>query len=211
LLYIPLFSSSSFFILFIWLDIEEVVRREFGVSQVSSQRREVGASLGKAFVESSFWIVFWSCLAILLVIFVFFREFVPSLAIIAEAITDIAFALAIMSFLKIPLSLSSIASLLMLLGYSIDKDILLTTSVLKRKEGSARDRAFSSMTTGLTMTSTALAALFVMLLFSYFYQIQTIFEIALILIAGLIADIPATWLFNAPLILWYVESKGVVK
>ncbi|MCX8158507.1 MAG: hypothetical protein N3D73_02455 [Candidatus Diapherotrites archaeon] len=192
-------------------DVESLIKKKYGVSNIETQRREVGASLGKAFIESSIWIVFFSCLAIFAVVLIFFREIIPSLAIISAALIDISFALAVMSIADIPISLSSIASLLMLFGYSVDTDILLTTRSLKRKEGSVRERAFDSMVTGLTMTTTALASLFVMLLFSYLYQISVIFEIAIVLSAGLLADIPATWLFNAPLIIWYVESKGVVK
>ena len=188
-------------------EIEEIAKKEFGITQISSQRREVGASLGKAFVESSFWMVAMAAFFIVIVVFAFFREIIPSAAILGAALIDIMFAVAMMAVLSIPFSLSSIASLLMLLGYSIDTDVLLTTRVLKRKEGTEKERAMGSVATGLTMTFTAIAALGVMLVLAYFYQIQVIFEIAAILIFGLLADIPATWLMNGPVLLWYAESK----
>jgi len=112
-----------------------------------------------------------------------------------------------MAFFGIPVSLSSIASLLMLIGYSIDTDILLTTRVLKKKEGTARERATDSMLTGMTMTSTALAAAAVMLVISLFNQMTVIFDIAIILVGGLAGDIIGTWLWNAPILLWYAEHK----
>jgi preprotein translocase subunit SecF len=154
-----------------------------------------------------FWIIGMSIFFIILVVFIFFREFIPSVAIISAALIDVVFALGAMAVFGIPLSLSSIPSLLMILGYSIDTDIILTTRVLKRKEGSTADRTQSSMGTGLTMTFTAIAALGVMLVLAYFYQISVIFEISAVLLFGLFADIPATWLMNAPILLWYADSK----
>ncbi len=144
---------------------------------------------------------------ITIVIFFFFREIIPSAAIVSCAVFDILAGMASMAFLGIPVSLSSIASLLMLIGYSIDTDILLTTRVLKKREGTAIERAADSMVTGMTMTSTALGALAVMLAISLFSQITVIFDIAIVLVGGLLGDLIGTWLWNAPILLWYAEWK----
>lgn len=176
-------------------------------SKTSIQFKEVGASLGKRFWEQALNVTIASIILITIVVFIFFREIVPSLAIISCAIFDIFAGLSTMAFLGIPVSLSSIASLLMLIGYSIDTDILLTTRVLKKKEGTDIERAADSMVTGLTMTSTALSAIIVMLVISYFNQMTVIFDIAIVLLGGLIGDIIGTWIWNAPIILWYSESK----
>jgi len=47
-----------------------------------------------------------------------------------------------------------------------------------------------------------------MLIVSYFYQIEVIFQIAAILFFGLLADLISTWFMNAPLLLWHIENKG---
>ena len=140
-------------------------------------------------------------------IFFFFREFVPSIAVIMSAVLDISCALALMALFHIPLSLSSIPALLMLVGYSVDTDIMLTTRILKRKEGTAADRTVEAMKTGLTMTFTTLAALTVMIAVSFTSQMFVIFEIATVLLFGLLGDLPSTWLMNAPILLWYAEKK----
>lgn len=187
--------------------IESLVKEKFGITNVKSQRRDIGASLGKAFWDSAVTVAIFAVIAVIIVVFFFFREFVPSVAIILCGILDVLFAMASMAVLSIPLSLSSIPALLMLLGYSIDTDILLTTRLVNRKEGTARERAQGAMGTGLTMTGTTLAALIVMMIPSYFYQITVIFEITAVLFFGLLADVCFTWLMNAPIILSYVESK----
>jgi preprotein translocase subunit SecF len=38
-------------------------------------------------------------------------------------------------------------------------------------------------------------------------QITTLFQIGAILFFGTIGDIVATWFFNAPVLMWYLEKK----
>lgn len=190
------------------LRLQEFIKGEFLLGEDAKfQRREIGPALGEAFYESALTVSIIAIALVVLVVFAFFREVIPSVAVISAAFFDIAFALAAMSLLGISLSLSSIPALLMLIGYSVDTDILLTTRVLKRKESTPALRALDSMKTGLTMTFTTIAALLAMLVLSFFGQILVIFEISAVLLAGLCGDIIATWFLNAPVLLWYVEKK----
>ncbi len=169
------------------------------------QKREVGSSLGKAFWQNAINVTIIALVLITILVFVFFREVIPSFAIVGAAIIDILAALGGMALFRIPLSLSTIPALLMLVGYSIDTDILLTTRLLKKKEGSADSRALDSMVTGLTMSTTTLMAALVMLVLANYYQITIMFEIAAVVFFGLIGDLISTWLMNAPVLLWYVQ------
>ena len=189
--------------------IQALIIKEFGIGEDSAfQIREVGPALGKTFWNTALTVSLASLVLVTLVIFFFFREFIPSVAIIQAGIFDVLAALALMAFFSIPLSLSTIPALLMLLGYSVDTDIILTTKVMKRTGKTARQRAVDSMKTGLTMTFCAMAMLATMIVISYANQMTIIFEIAAVLLFGLAGDLIATWLANAPIILWYVESKG---
>jgi len=184
--------------------------KEFDLPEaLAFQKKEIGAALGNAFWETGIFVALVAFALITIVIFIFFREIVPTIAIIAAASFDILGGIGLMSFFGIPLSLVSIPALLMLVGYSVDTDILLTTRVLKRKGKTPADRAGESMKTGLTMTSTTFVALLSMLIISYFTQISVIFEITAVLLFGLAADTISTWFMNAPLLLWYAEKKGV--
>jgi preprotein translocase subunit SecF len=141
------------------------------------------------------------------VVFILFREVVPSFAVLQAVVFDIIVALAGMSVFSIPLTLPTIAALLLMIGYSVDTDILVTERVLKRKEGGVRERAYGAFITGLTVTGTTLTVVTILALFSYFNQMTTIFQIASVLLFGLLGDLPATWFTNTVLITWWAEHK----
>ena len=156
-------------------------------------------------------IVIYSVILTSIVVFLIFRTAVPSVAVLSGAAADITFALGAMSIFGIPLTLASFSALLMLVGFSLDTDILLTMRVIKRRDGTAAQRAYESMKTGMTMsfsTMVAFIALFALAMITHeslYYQISTV------VIAGLIGDLIATWAFNAVIILAHaqdMEKKG---
>lgn len=188
--------------------LDRFLMQKLGLSSAQEiSRNEVGASLGESFYSSAIFVAIVGIFLLSLVIFAFFRDFVPSVAIIAGAVFDILGALALMAIFGIPLSLSTIPALLMLIGYAVDTEILMTTRVTTRKDEALPERAFSAMVTGLTMTMTALVALLSMLVISFYGQITVVFEIAAVLFFGLLADIISSWMLNTPLMLWYEERK----
>jgi len=180
---------------------------KFGLDNTKVEIKEISPSLSESFYRKAIWVGLIAILGIIIVVFLAFKEFIPSIAIISCGILDILGGMAGMVILGIPLSLVTIPALLMLLGYSIDTDILLTTKILNRIEGNPRERAEDSMVTGISMTTTTLGALVVMLVFSHLYNVSVIFDISVVLFFGLIVDLIGTWMMNAPILLWYVESK----
>lgn len=165
--------------------------------------RLVGAALGGAFWSQAMWAIFFAFLAMAIVIFFTFKTVVPSLAVVLAAISDITVALAGMNLFGIKLSLASLAGLLMLIGYSVDTDILLSTRVLKRA-GDVDAQILSSVKTGLLMTTASIAAVVVLFLVSASSVLK---EIAAVMIFGLLADILFTWVQNAGILKWYVLAK----
>ena len=128
------------------------------------------------------------------------------MAVILAAFADIIIPLALLDFLGMKISAAGIAAFLMLIGYSVDTDILLTTRVLKKREGTVNHRIYSSFKTGIFMTSTALLA--VLPAFFIVTGLPDSFrQIFLILALGLSADIINTWLTNASIIKWYTDAK----
>ena len=143
------------------------------------------------------------------VIFFAFRDFIPSIAVILAATCDAIIAMGCMSIFGILLEPASLVAILMLVGYSVDSDILLTTRILKRKTGGVNERIDSAMKTGLTMTGTTLVVMLVILIISSILtQISTLGSIASVLLLGLLADLATTWFMNAGVLKWYVEEKG---
>jgi len=195
-------------------ELEGVVAQVAGAENVkegSSRKTEISPALGQLFWNNAQLVMLIALVAVIIVIFVFFRAFVPSLAVILAASFDILAALALMAVFGISFSLASISSLLMLVGYSVDTDIMLTTRLTKRKFKSVRETASDCLLTGLTMTGTTLAAVTMMLILSALWGLDVIFSIAAVLLFGLIGDLISTWFMNGPILMWYVERKKGVK
>ena len=133
---------------------------------------------------------------------VLFRTFVPSIAIIASAFSDIMIPLALMRLFEIELTLGTVAALLMLIGYSVDSDLLLNNHVLRR-HGDFYTSTFRAMRTGVTMTVTSIAAMVVMTVVSYLLGIPLLPDVGLILVFGLLADLMNTYLLNVSLLRYY--------
>lgn len=182
---------------------------EYGIDSENVNIKEISATLGESFYNKAILIGIIAIVGIIILILIAFGEFIPALTIIACAILDVLGGLAGLAIVGIPLSLTTIPALLMLLGYSIDTDIMLTTRLLKRKEGHAKERAGDALRTGSIMTTTTLGALIVMLIFSYLYNVNVLFDISIVLVFGLVVDLLATWFMNGPVLLWYLENKKV--
>ncbi len=144
-----------------------------------------------------------------ILIFVLFRSFVPSIAIVISAFSDIVIPLALMNVLGINLSLGTIAALLMLIGYSVDSDVLLNNHILRRR-GEFYESAYRAMRTGVTMTLTSIAAMTVMSAAAFLLAIPLLPQIGLVLVLGLSADLMNTYLLNLSLLRWY-KYEGVTR
>jgi len=142
-----------------------------------------------------------------LLAFALFRTFVPSVAIIVSAFSDIVIPLAVLSLLRFKLSLGTVAALLMLIGYSVDSDILLNNHILRRR-GEFYESTHAAMRTGVSMTLTSIAAMTVMAIMASFYNIDLMAQIGFVLVLGLSADLMNTYMLNLSLLRWY-KFEGV--
>jgi preprotein translocase subunit SecF len=168
---------------------------------------QIGESFGKTIQSQAVIALILSFIGMSIVVFVSFRTFVPSCAVVLSAFADMAMTAAFMNIVGIPLSLGTTAALLMLIGYSVDSDILLTNRVLKR-QGKLNEKLQGAFHTGIIMTTTTIAAATAMLLVSWFGQVQIMMEISAVLLIGLFFDILNTWLTNAAILKWYVQKGG---
>jgi len=114
---------------------------------------------------------------------------------------------AAMNLVGITLTLGTTAALLMLIGYSVDSDILLTNRVLKR-QGKLQEKLAGAFHTGIVMTSTTFAAITALFIVSWIGSIQILMEISAVLLIGLLFDVINTWLTNAAILKWYVQKGG---
>ncbi len=191
-------------------DLTKKINSEYNKVEI----KQMGEVVSKSLQEQALRAIILSFLGMAIVVFIIFRTFTPSIAVVISAFADITFAAAMMDVFGVALSLGTVAALLMLIGYSVDTDILLTTRLLKRK-GELNDKIRDAMKTGLTMTTTTLAALTALFIVSSgtvmsFIRIDIIRDISVVLIFGLFADIVNTWMTNVGILRWYI-GKGVAK
>ncbi len=185
----------------------EATKALFG-ENVEYAFEQTGSSLGSSFFKEMLIALVFAFICMGIVVFVSFRSFVPSFAVILSAASDMIVTLAIISLMNVRLSLAGIATFLMLIGYSVDTDILLTTRVLKRKRGSVFDRILSAVETGFIMNLTTLIAVGLGYTFS---QSPVLKQIMMILFIGLVVDMINTWIQNVGILRWYLERKPKAK
>ncbi len=190
------------------MQLAEHINEKYTDSEIMQIGQVYSTELQKQAIKA----VLFAFIGMAIVVFIIFRSPIPSGAVVLSAFYDIVIAAAFMNIAGIELTVGTIAALLMLIGYSVDSDILLTTRLLKRR-GAMEDNIHHAMKTGMTMTITTLAALVMMYLvstFSYlvtsFSQISIISDISIVLIFGLIADLVNTWLLNTGILKWYIEG-----
>ncbi|MCB9362263.1 protein translocase subunit SecF [Candidatus Woesearchaeota archaeon] len=185
---------------------KEIVGGEMGVElTVDNHNIEfIGSSLGKSFFSATIKAVLIAFLLMGLVVFIYFRTLAPSLAVILAAFSDIVVTIAIVNLLDIQIGTAGIAAFLMMIGYSVDTDILLSVRVLKKKDGSVMERVYDAMKTGVTMNITTMVALVIALVFS---PSEVIRQIMIILLIGLAVDLINTWIQNTGILRLYLERK----
>jgi preprotein translocase subunit SecF len=171
-----------------------------------AQVNQIGESFGKSLQEQAILALIISFIGMSIVVAIAFRTFIPSCAVVLSAFADMVMTAAAMNIIGISLSLGTTAALLMLIGYSVDSDILLTMRVLKR-QGKLEEKLSGAFRTGIIMTSTAIAAAASMFVVTYISQVQIIMQMSAVILIGLLFDILNTWLTNAGIIKWYVAER----
>ncbi len=166
--------------------------------------RSVGPSISARFLREAIKAIVFAFAFMAVVIFIRFRTLVPSFAVVLSAFSDVVTTFAIMILLGIELSPGSIVALLLLIGYSVDTDILLTTRLTARKIGSFEERLLEAMKTGMTMSMTTLAGVVAVLLVTTSAVLR---EIAAVITIGLLVDIINTWIQNARILQWHLERS----
>ena len=176
-------------------DIESVGERSASFAADSQQQAILGLAVAFA--------------GMAILVFLMFRTFVPSIAVVASAFSDIMIPLALMRLFGIELTLGTVAALLMLIGYSVDSDLLLNNHILRR-HGDFYTSTFRAMRTGVTMTVTSIAAMIVMTIVATLLGVPLLPEVGIVLVFGLTADLMNTYLLNVSLLRYY-KYEGIAK
>jgi len=178
----------------------------YELTEENSSFEFTGSALSESFFQQLLIAILVAFVFMAIVVFIIFRTLIPSSAVIISAFADILMTLALVDVLGLKMSSAGIVAFLMLIGYSVDTDIMLTTRILKRHEGTINTRLRGALSTGLTMTLTSLLAVVIALLIVKSFSI-VLTQIFTILAIGLAFDIFNTWITNASIIKWYALKK----
>lgn len=183
--------------------------RNAGYDVLSAQTRS--ATFGAGAQQQALIAVAIAFVGMSVIVALLFRTVVPSLGVVASAFSDIVIPIALMNVFGIKLSLGTVAALLMIIGYSVDSDILLTNSILRRR-GDFYESTYRARRTGVTMTITSIAAMVVMSFVAsdFVFGIPLLPQMGIVLVFGLIADLMNTYLLNVS-ILRYYKYEGIAR
>ena len=184
--------------------VEALQSRGLRMEQGKYSVEVMGSSLGQSFYRQTIIAVILSFVFMSIVVFITFRSPLPSLFIILAAASEIISTVAVINLLGVKISTAGVAAFLMIIGYSVDTNILLTVKVLKHKDSTVFERTVATMRTGVLMSLTAFAATMVGYVF---IQSDAVKQIMLIISIGLLFDIIYTWLQNAGILRLYFERK----
>jgi len=169
-----------------------VSERLGGLSSDDITTETMGSSLGSSFFREMFLAIFFSFIFMGIVFQFYFRSWYATFAALQSALLTIFIALGIIVALGVNLTSGGIAAFLMLIGYSIDTSILLSTKVVKERQ-KGKEGLHDAMKTGLTMSVSGIAAVFIAFLFTNNFVLK---QIMLILVIGLVMNILTTWIGN---------------
>ncbi len=162
------------------------------------------ALIASSFLSDSMGVIVLAFFLMSLVIYYYFRSFIPAVSIMGSTLLDIVCIFGVFALLDIKFSVATIGALLMIIGYSTDSDILLATNILKRKEGSLMERMKKAIKTELTMDTAAVVTYAIMFVLS---NVQIIKHIAFVLFISIFFDVVNTWILSAGLQRIYLERR----
>ena len=104
----------------------------YNLTNQNSSFEFTSPTLGSDFYQQLILAILIAFVFMSIVVFILFRTFVPSGAVVLSAFADILMTLVVVDMIGMRLSSAGIIAFLMLIGYSVDTDILLTNKSVLR-------------------------------------------------------------------------------
>lgn len=188
-------------------EIEDRIGEKEGLT--ISELSTVTPSLGSDAQLTALYGVLTAFLLMSALVIILFRSGIPAVVIVLSAVSNILVAGAAMNIVGVDLSLGTVGALLMLIGYSVDSDILLNDFVLRSNGPEFNERVHKAMRTGVTMTVTSLSAMVVMFVVASVFGIGLLADMGFVLAVGLSMDLINTYMMNVSILRWYVNRRDI--
>lgn len=192
----------------------EVIKKEFpdnvNPETLIRLQEEVGPKIGEELKSKAILAIFWALLGIILYIWWRF-EFTFGLAAVAALFHDVLITIGIFSFLGIEISLSIVAALLTIVGYSLNDTIVVFDRIredlkLYRKEsyGSVINHSINE-----TLSRTVITSLttFVVVLSLYLFGGSVIHDFAFAILVGVVVGTYSSIFVASPLMVEHFNRK----
>lgn len=153
----------------------------------------VSAEIAQGAIYDSLILLGMAFILVAAVSLFYFRNYSQALSNVISIVSDVINVVGLLDLLGISFSTASIAGILMIMGYSADRNIILATNILKRGEASMKYRLIHTIKTSITMD----AAAFITFIVLFFGTTNSVIQnIAIILIFGVIFDDFTVWILN---------------
>ena len=184
------------------LVIQEI--KNFGIQMKSFSVETIGPELGSMFFWQVSELLIAAYILMSIVIYVVYRNFISSFGIVFASLANILTTLALTSLLGIRVSFAGFAGLLMLIAYTVDTNIVLTTKVLHATPEKFYKEYKIALITGLTLIATVTTT---MIITQFVSTSHLLVNIAQILSVGFVNDLAYTWILNAGLLEIMVRKR----
>ena len=172
----------------------------------------IGPKVGQELVNNGLLAILYGSFAILIYVFIRFN-FGFAFAAISALFHDFILALFFIAFLDIEVTLSTIAAILTVIGYSVNDTIVIFDRVRENLiivKGSASEIINTSIKQTLSRTILTVITVLIVLLPLFFYGGPQIEDFALILIIGVAIGTYSS-IFFAPYIMFLISKRKLTK
>ena len=173
---------------------------EQGIDRSKISIEQISPRFGREFFKQVIMVLLIAFILMSIGVIIRFKSFIPALTIIISVVSDIVTTLAFIILFGIEFTKGVFLALLLLIGYGVDSNVLLSTRILKEYKNFF-DGYVSAFKTGALMSLTTIFAGIALYIFS---ASKVLKDIALVAIIGLLSDFIYTWFLNSYLIKIYL-------
>ena len=182
--------------------VQRTMADQFGI-QSTPEFYPIEPAISQAYLRGAMWAIVLSFIAMFVIVFIVFRRKIAGMMLLCVAL-NMVWALGGLALFQMQFSLASLTGFLLMLGFSIDTNILLSEHMLRRVGGQPRERMATAMLTGYMITGTSLAT---MICINILVTNPSITQLVTVLTFGLAGDLFNTWFLNGGALIWYTERQ----
>lgn len=182
--------------------VQRTMADQFGI-QSTPEFYPIEPAISQTYLRGAMWAILFAFIAMFVIVLLVFRHKIVGMMLPCVAL-NMVWALGGLALLQMQFSLASLTGFLLMIGFSVDTNILLTTHLLKRVGGEPRERMANAMLTGFMITGTTLAT---MICINILVTNPSITQLATVLTFGLAGDLFNTWFLNGGALVWYTERQ----